>query len=138
MDLNMYLNYGGNCEEAFRFYETHLGAKVLVMRKYSEVPEPSSVPAGMMDAVLHARIRIGNTVLMASDAPADRYQPMRSAYLSLGVESNGEAERIHALLAEGGEIFAPMTETFFAFRFSMLRDKFGTAWMIIHERPMPS
>jgi PhnB protein len=136
MDLHTYLNYGGNCEEAFRFYETHLGAKILVIRKYSEVPQPSSIPAGMKDAVLHARIRIGNTVVMASDAPADRYQPMRSAYLSLGVESNGEAERIHALLADGGEVFMPMTETFFAFRFSMLRDKFGTSWMIIHERPM--
>jgi PhnB protein len=62
---------------------------------------------------------------------------MRSAYLSLIVESNEEAERIYALLSDGGEIFMPMAETFFAFRFAMLRDRFGTSWMILHERPRP-
>jgi PhnB protein len=61
---------------------------------------------------------------------------MRSVYLSLTVDSSKEAERVHALLAEDGEIFMPMEETFFAFRFSMLRDKFGTSWMIIHQKPM--
>jgi PhnB protein len=61
---------------------------------------------------------------------------MRSVYLCLNVESDEEAERIHALLAEGGQIFMPMQETFYATRFSMLRDKFGTSWMVIHERPM--
>jgi hypothetical protein len=63
-------------------------------------------------------------------------QPMRSVYLSCAVDSTAEAERVHTLLAEGGQIFMPMQETFFAFRFSMLRDKFGTSWMIIHQRPM--
>ena len=75
-------------------------------------------------------------MLMGSDVPGGRHQPMRSAYLALSVESSDAAERIHALLAEGGEIFMPMAETFFAFRFSMLRDRFGTSWIIIHERPM--
>ena len=74
---------------------------------------------------------------MASDVSPERFQPMRSVYLSLGVTSTAEAERIHALLSEGGQVFMPMQETFFASRFSMLRDKFGTSWMIIHERPMP-
>jgi hypothetical protein len=74
---------------------------------------------------------------MASDTPPSRYQPMRSAYLSLSVTSDKEAERFHAALADGGEIFMPMAETFFAHRFSMLRDKFGANWMIIHQRPMP-
>jgi PhnB protein len=73
---------------------------------------------------------------MASDVAPERFQPMRSAYLCLSLASSEEAERIHALLAEGGEIFMPMQETFFAHRFSMLRDRFGTSWMVIHERPM--
>jgi len=60
---------------------------------------------------------------------------MHSVYLTLSIERTDEAERIHALLADGGEIFMPMQETFFAFRFSMLRDKFGTSWMIFHQRP---
>jgi PhnB protein len=81
---------------------------------------------------------IGETELMANDVPPDRFQPMRSAYLSLSVDSTADAERIHALLSDGGEIFMPMQETFFAHRFSMLRDKFGTSWMIIHQRPRPN
>lgn len=72
-----------------------------------------------------------------SDVSPDRFQPMRSVYLSIAVDPSKEAERIHALLSEGGETFMPMQETFFALRFSMLRDKFGMSWMIIHERPMP-
>jgi PhnB protein len=81
---------------------------------------------------------IGGTNLMGSDVPPDRFAPMRSAYLSLTVDSTEEAERIHALLSDGGEIFMPMQETFFAFRFSMLRDKFGTSWMISHQKPAPT
>jgi PhnB protein len=137
MKLHTYLNYGGNCEQAFRFYEQHLGGKIGMMMTYAEQPEPKNIPPGMEKAILHARIDIGETHLMASDVPPERFQPMRSAYLSLSTGSTEEAERIYALLSEGGEIFMPMEETFFAFRFAMLRDKFGTSWMIIHERPMP-
>jgi PhnB protein len=136
MKLHTYLNYGGNCEQAFRFYEQHLGGKIVMMMTYAKMPEPKNFPPGMEKAILHARIDIGETSLMASDVPPERFQPMRSAYLSLSVGSTGEAERIYALLTDGGEIFMPIAETFFAFRFAMLRDKFGTSWMIIHERPM--
>jgi PhnB protein len=137
MKLHTYLNYPGNCAQAFAFYEQHLGAKVLSIMTFDQMPGPAQAPPGMEKAVLHARIAIGDTVLMASDGPPERVQPMRSVYLSLGVSSSEEAERIHTLLADGGEIFMPMQETFYAFRFSMLRDRFGTNWMIIHERPMP-
>jgi PhnB protein len=81
---------------------------------------------------------IGGTNLMAADVPADRFQPMRSAYLSLTVDSIEEAERIYSLLKEGGEIFMPMEQTFFAFRFAMLRDRFGTSWMILNPKPVPA
>lgn len=135
MKVRTYLNYGGNCEQAFRFYERHLGGKITALMTHGQVPgAPPNPPAG----ILHARLTLGDTEIMASDVPAERYLPMRSAYLSLSVASSEEAERIHALLAEGGEIFMPMAETFFAIRFSMLRDKFGTSWMIIHERPVPA
>lgn len=136
MKVDTYLNYGGNCAEAFRFYEQHLGAKITFMMKFSDMPEPAQAPPGMLDGVLHARITIGDTTLMASDVPLDRFKPMRSAYLSLAVSSDAEAERIFALLADGGEVFMPVQETFFATRFAQLRDRFGTLWMIIHERPM--
>jgi len=137
MKLNTYLNYGGNCAEAFRFYEKHLGGKITAMMTYGEVPESAPAPPGPKNFILHARITIGDTELMGSDVPLDRFQPMRSAYLGLSVDTNEEAERIHKLLADGGQVFMGMEETFFAYRFSMLRDKFGTSWMIIHERPMP-
>ena len=136
MKLRTYLNYGGNCAEALRFYEQHLGGRIVMMMTYAEMPEPKNFPPGMEKLILHARIDLGETQLMASDAPPERFQPMRSAYLALSVDSIAEAERIYALLSDGGEIFMPMAETFFAFRFAMLRDKFGTSWMIIHERPM--
>ncbi|HTZ74297.1 MAG TPA: VOC family protein [Candidatus Aquilonibacter sp.] len=134
MKMNTYVNYGGNCEQALRFYEKHLAGKILTMSTYSDMP---NAPKGMEGKILHARIEIGGTTLMASDTPLDRFQPMRSAYLCLSVENSEEAERIYALLKDGAEIFMPMEETFFASRFAMLRDKFGTFWMIIHERPMP-
>jgi len=137
MKLYTYLNYGGNCREAFRFYEQHLGGKITTMVTHGEMPNPSEVPPDWKDAILHARITLGETELMGADIPPGRFQPMRSAYLSLLVDSNEEAERIYGLLSDGGDIFMPMEETFFAFRFAMLRDKFGTSWMILHERPAP-
>ena len=77
---------------------------------------------------------LGQTELMGADIPPDRFQPMRSAYLTLLVESDQDAERIYALFSDGGQVFMPMEDTFFASRFAMLRDRFGTSWMILHER----
>jgi PhnB protein len=137
MKLTTYLNYGGNCAEALHFYEKHLGGKIIAMSTFDQMPGAKNLTPEQAKAIMHARIMIGDTLIMASDAPTDRYQPMRSVYLALSVDSNEEAERLYALLSEGGEIFMKMEETFFAHRFAMLRDKFGTSWMIIHEKPMP-
>jgi len=136
MKLVTYLNYGGNCEQALRFYEKHLGGKISEIGTYGQMPNAQSVSPEMKNAIMHARINIAGTDLMASDVPPERFQPMRSVYLALSLDSTEEAERIYGLLSDGAEIFMPMQETFFAFRFGMLRDKFGTSWMIIHERPM--
>ncbi|HET6207611.1 MAG TPA: VOC family protein, partial [Terracidiphilus sp.] len=100
-----------------------------------QAPDQTNVTPELAKAVLYANITIGDTVLMASDVPPDRFQPMRSVYLCLGVDSDAEAERIYRLLSDGGEVFMPIQETFFASRFAQLRDRFGTSWMIIHERP---
>jgi PhnB protein len=135
MKLYTYLNFGGNCQQAFRFYEQHLGGKISMMMTHAQQPNAANVPDDWKNAILHARISIGETELLGADMPSDRFQPMRSAYLSLLVGSIEEAERIYALLSDGGEIFMPMAETFFAHRFAMLRDKFGTSWMILNERP---
>jgi len=134
MKLHTYLNYGGNCAQAFRFYEKHLGGKITMMMTQGEQPDAQTVPPNQKDAILYARMTVGETDLMGNDVPSERFQPMRSVYLSLSVNTTGEAERIFALLSDGGETFMPMQETFFARRFAMLRDKFGTSWMIINER----
>ena len=136
MKLNTYVNFAGKCAEAFRFYEQHLGGKIGMMMTHAQAPDQSHVKPEWKDAVLHARISIGDTELMGADIPTA--QPMRSAYLSLRVESDAEADRIFSKLSESGEVFMPMQETFFATRFAQLRDRFGINWMIIHERPMPA
>ena len=101
---------------------------------HGESPDQSRVTPEMKNKVLHASITIAGSVLMGADIPGA--QPMRSAYISLSVDSDGEAERIYAALSDGGEIFMKMQETFFATRFAQFRDKFGTLWMILHEKPM--
>jgi PhnB protein len=134
MQLNTYLNYGGNCEQAFRFYEEHLGGKVTMLMRHDEQPNAGSVAPEWKNAVLHARMTLGGTELFGADIPPDRFQPIRSAYLSLSVNSVEEAERVYDLLTDGGQIFMKMEETFFASRFAMLRDRFGTSWMILGPR----
>jgi PhnB protein len=135
MKMTTYVNFPGTCAEAFRFYEKHLGGTIGMMMTHAQAPDQSKVNPDWKDAVLHARLSVGGTELLGADIP--KAQPMRSAYLSLAVESDGEAERIFAALADGGEVFMPMQETFFASRFGQLRDRFGLNWMILHERPMP-
>ena len=130
MKLDVYLNYRGNCEEAFLFYETHLGGKITGIARHGEQPNPN-IPAGWKDKVLHAQIEIGSTILMGADIP--KSEPMRSAYLTLTLGSEEEAERVYAVLTDGGEIFMKMEKTHFANRFAMLRDKFGTSWMLLHQ-----
>ena len=131
MHLNTFLNYGGNCEQAFRFYEKHLGGRIKMLMRRAEQPNQPVTWPGWEQSIQYATMDIGKTELMASDVPPDRFQPMRSVYLSLTVESAAEAERIWALLSDEGQIFMPMEETFFATRFGQLRDRFGTSWMIL-------
>ena len=134
MKLTTYLNFAGKCEEAFRFYEQHLGGRITMIKTHGEGPSASALPTAWQNAVLHARITIGNTELLGADIP--NADPMRSAYLTLMLSSIDEAERIYAALSEDGEIFMPIEENFFAFRFAQLRDKFGMNWMILNERPV--
>jgi PhnB protein len=132
--LLTYLNYGGNCRDAFEFYEQHLGGRILMVTTHGAQPTPGNGPPGWEDKVLHARIELGGTVVMGADIPPDRFQPMRSAYLTLVFDTPEEAERVYALLKEEGEVFMKMEETFFAKRFAMLRDRFGTSWMLLNEQ----
>ena len=133
MKLDVYLNYAGNCQQAFRFYEQELGGRIMMMMTHGQGPNAANMPAEQKDTILHARIQIGDSVLMGADIP--KSEPMRSAYLTLTLDSEAEAERLYAVLSEGGQVFMKMEKTFFANRFAMLRDRFGTSWMLLHEVP---
>jgi PhnB protein len=130
MQLDVYVNYRGVCEEAFRFYEQHLGGRLTGIVRHGDQPNPN-IPVDWSGKILHARIEIAGTVLMGADIPQS--EPMRSAYLSLTVDSEADAERLYGLLIDGGEVFMKMEKTPFANRFAMLRDRFGTSWMILHQ-----
>ena len=130
MRLDTYVNYRGTCEAAFRFYEQHLGGKITGLVRHGDQPNPN-IPAGWKDKVLHGRVEIATMALMGADIPTA--EPMRSAYLTLSVDHEEDAERIYALLTDGGEIFMKMAKMPFANRFAMVRDRFGTSWMILHQ-----
>ena len=132
MRLDVYVNYRGRCEEAFRFYEQHLGGQISQIVRHKDIPTPNpNIPPEWRDKILHAHVAIGDTVLMGADIPTA--EPMRSAYLTLTVDTESDAERIYNVLADGGEIFMKMEKTHFANRFAMLRDRFGASWMLLHQ-----
>lgn len=135
MKLHAFLNFGGNCEQALRFYEQHLGGRITMMMRRAEQPDQPLTWPGWEQSIQFATIDLGETQVMASDVPPDHFQLMRSVYMSLSVDSAAEAERIWTLLSDGAQIFMPLAETFFAVRFGQLRDKFGVSWMILALRP---
>lgn len=130
--LDIYANYNGSCRQAFQFYEKHLGGNITMMMTHNQQPEKNNVSDDWKDNILHARIEIGDVVLMGADIP--NAEPMRSSYLTLRADSAEEAERLYKLLSEDGQIFMKMEQTFFASRFAQFRDKFGTNWMLLHEK----
>jgi len=135
MKVHTYLNFNGNCAEAFRYYEQHLGGTPGMMMKHGDNPDPRRLGPEMKDQVLHAQMTIANAELMGADVP--NAEPTRSAYLSISADSDADAERMFHALSDGGEVFMPMQETFFATRFGMCRDRFGVGWMLLRERPQP-
>lgn len=130
MKLDIYINYPGHCEKAFRFYEQHLGGKIHMMMPHDQIPP--HLPKEWKNSILHAIIEIGGTIVRGADIP--NAEPMRSAYLTLRLDTPEEAEHIYSILSGEGEIFMKMEKTFFANRFAMLRDKFGTSWMLLNEK----
>ena len=130
MRLDAYVNYGGTCEAAFRFYEQQLGGKITVLLTHEQQPNPQ-VPENWKKKILHARLEVGDAVLLGADIPGA--EAMRSAYVTLTADDVQEAERLYKLLADQGQVFMKMEKTFFASRFAMLRDRFGTSWMLLAE-----
>jgi PhnB protein len=133
MQLNPYLSFNGNCAAAFKYYEKNLGGKIEMMMTFGESPMAEQMPAAERGKVMHARITIGGQVLMGSDAPAGRFEPMKGFSVSLQVDSAAEAEKAFKLLAEKGSVTMAIQKTFWAERFGALIDQFGTPWMVNYE-----
>jgi PhnB protein len=134
MKLNPYLTFDRTCREAFKFYETVLGGKILAMVTHADMPSDQPSPPEHRDLILHARMTVGDNLLMGSDAPAGRLQKMQGFSVTLGIDDPAEAERIYNALADGGSVQMPLAETFWAKKFGMVTDRFGTPWMINCEK----
>src|SRR5580693_8337454 len=131
MKLNPYLSFNGNCEEAFKLYEQALGGKIEFVGRYADMPgEHGMAP----DKVMHITLTIGGQTLQGADSPAAQYQTPKGSAVALHLNHVPDAERIFASLSEGGSVDMPLQETFWAARFGMLRDRFGTPWMINCEK----
>jgi len=135
MQLNPYLTFNGRCEEAFKYYERCLNGKMLMMTPHEGTPAEAHVPPEWRKKIMHARLQVGDTLLMGSDAPPDHYEPMKGFSVSLGVDTPADAERIFSALADNGTVRMPLQQTFWAARFGMLTDQFGTPWMINCDLP---
>ncbi|MEA2627302.1 MAG: PhnB protein, partial [Candidatus Binatota bacterium] len=125
MQLTPYLTFDGRCAAAFEFYEQCLGGKLEAMFTHEESPIADQVPAEWRKKILHARLVVGDQVLMGSDAPPDRYEPAKGFSVSIGVNDPAEAERIFQALSENGTVQMPLQQTFWAVRFGMCVDRFG-------------
>ncbi len=123
MQLNAYLLFNGNCEEAFRFYERTLGAKI------ESVLRPEGAPG-----VMHGRIAVNGQTVMASDCPPNHYTQPKGFSINLSYQQPADAERVFQALSEGGHVQMPIQETFWAHRFGSVVDRFGIPWMVNCEK----
>lgn len=133
MQLNPYLTFNGQCETAFKFYETCLGGKIEAMFRHTGTPAEQHVPPEWRDKIMHARLAVNGQVLMGSDAPPDHYKEPKGFSVSLQFKDIKEAERVFNALAESGKVGMPLQQTFWAARFGTLVDRFGIPWMINGE-----
>jgi len=134
MQLDTYLTFKGDCEAAFRFYEKCLGGRIEATFTYGQSPMAQEVPADWSGKLMHARMAIGDRILMGCDAPPDRYREPSGFSVSLSIKEPAEAERIFNELVQGGKVEMPIQQTFWSVRFGMLVDRFGIPWMVNCEQ----
>jgi PhnB protein len=130
MNLQPYLSFDGRCDEAIDFYKRALGAEVQMLLRWKDSPDPSMCQPGTENKVMHSQIRIGDTVVMASDGRNGGKPNFQGFSLSLTVSDEAEAERLFTALGDGGQVQMPLQKTFFSPRFGMVADRFGVPWMI--------
>ncbi len=136
MKIAPYLFFSGACEEAFKFYEKALGAKIEMKMHYQDMPIEVTHPSELQSKIAHIRMKIGEQLIMGSDVPPERFNKPQGFDINLTVDTPEEADRIFAALSEGGSVKMPIEETFWALRFGSLVDRFGIPWMVNCEKQM--
>jgi PhnB protein len=131
MQVQPYLFFDGRCDEALEFYKNAVGAKVGMVMRFKDAPEPTKCNPGSDDKVMHASVQIGDTMVLASDGRNSGQPKFEGFALTLNAESEAEADRLFNGLVDGGQVTQPLTKTFFSPRFGMLADKFGVHWIVI-------
>jgi len=133
MQIQPYLFFNGRCEEAVEFYKKALGAKVEMLMRFKESPDPGMCPDGPVagDKIMHACMRIGDTAVMASDGMNTGTLDFKGFSLSVTAADQAEAERLFAAVGEGGQVQMALGKTFFSPAFGMVADRFGVSWMVI-------
>jgi PhnB protein len=135
MQMNAYLSFRGQCEEAFTFYAECFGGKVGEIFRYAGTPLAEQLPANWQNKVMHSSLAVGDQVVMGGDVAPERYEKPKGFSLSLHLNNTTQAERIFQLLAKDGTIVMPFEKTFWAARFGMLVDRFGVPWLINASEP---
>jgi len=130
MQVSPYLNFKGECEAAFTFYERCLGARLGPIFRYGGSPMADQAPAGWQDKIMHGSLTIGDLVLMGADVAPDKYEELKGFSLSIQITSAADAERIFRGLARDGKVAMPLEKTFWAERFGVVVDRFGIRWLI--------
>jgi PhnB protein len=136
MQSNPYLSFNGDCQTAFEFYEQCLGGKIIEKMSYGESPMAEQTPPEQRDRIMHITLNVGNIVIMGADAPPQMFEKPQGFSVNLQFDNIAEAERVFNALAEKGTVRMPIQETFWAKRFGMAIDRFGTPWMINCNLPV--
>jgi PhnB protein len=129
--IQPYLIFNGRCEEAVEFYRKALGAEVVLLLRFKDSPDPSMITPGAENKVMHATLKIGDTIVFASDGRCQAGSGFSGFSLSLAVKTEADTDRFFAALADGGQIQVPLAKTFFSSRFGVVTDRFGVSWMVI-------
>jgi len=134
MQLNPYLIFNGQCEEAFKFYEKCIGGKIEAVVRGRDTPMADKIPAASLDKIMHMRLIVDGKLLMGSDSMANDYRAPQGMSVTLSIEAPADAERVYKALSAGGKIEMELQETFWALRFGTFTDRFGIPWMINCEK----
>lgn len=129
--IQTYLIFNGHCEEAVEFYRQKLGAEIVMLLRFKDAPDQSMVKPGTENKIMHTTLKIGDTLVLASDGHCSGQTGFSGFSLSLTVKTEAEADKFFAALSDGGQVTMPLTKTFFSPRFGMVTDRFGVSWMVI-------